>query len=146
MSDLGPSAAYLATQDDRTMSSLAHFLQVVCSWIAPLAILLLKRDSLFVKFHALQALLLQVCFMAVCIVGVVGFMITMFVSMPASGHTAQNASPVAAMVGFGILWLLMMGGWAVVLIMAVVYGIKAGRGEWAGYPVIGGIARQLLKI
>ena len=127
------------------MGSLAHFLQIVCSWIAPLAILLLKRDSLFVKFHALQALLLQICMLAVCVVGVAVFMITMFVTMPASGHAAHDAPPVAVMVGFGMLWLLMMGGWVVVLIVAVVYGIKAGRGEWAGYPVIGRLARQLLQ-
>lgn len=146
MSDVDPSAAYAATQDDRTMGSLAHFLQIVCSWIAPLVILLLKRDSLFVKFHALQALLLQICFLAVSIVGVMAFMITMFMTMPSSGHAADNAPPLAIMAGFGALWLLMMGGWLLVLIVAVVYGIKAGRGEWAGYPVIGGIARQLLKI
>jgi hypothetical protein len=29
--------------------------------------------------------------------------------------------------------------------MAIVYAIKAGRGEWANYPVIGKIARGLLK-
>jgi uncharacterized membrane protein len=143
-----PNAApsYEVTQDDRTMGSLAHFLQIVCSWIAPLAILLLKRDSLFVKFHALQALLLQICMLAVCIVGVGAFMATMLLSVPASGSSTQNAPPLAMMVGFGVLWLVMMGGWALVLIVAVIYGIKAGRGEWAGYPVIGRLARQLLKI
>ena len=34
-------------------------LQIMLWWIAPLAIFLIKRDSKFVSFHALQALLLQ---------------------------------------------------------------------------------------
>jgi uncharacterized membrane protein len=39
-----------------------------------------------------------------------------------------------------------MLGWVVVLILAIVYGIKAGRGEWAEYPVLGRLARKILKI
>jgi uncharacterized membrane protein len=50
------------------------------------------------------------------------------------------------MIMFPIFWLLAMGGWLLVLILAIVYGIKAGRGEWAGYPVIGRLARRLLKM
>src|SRR5580704_17545146 len=47
------------TQDERTMGTLAHVLQLVGGWIAPLIIFLVKRDSRFVSFHALQVLLLQ---------------------------------------------------------------------------------------
>jgi len=32
------------------------------------------------------------------------------------------------------------------LVVAIVYGIKAGRGEWASYPVLGPLARRILKI
>jgi hypothetical protein len=31
----------------------------------------------------------------------------------------------------------MMGGWIVNVILGIVYGIKANRGEWAAYPIIG---------
>jgi uncharacterized membrane protein len=31
-------------------------------------------------------------------------------------------------------------------VIAIVYAIKAGRGEWANYPVIGKIARRILKM
>jgi hypothetical protein len=34
-------------------------------------------------------------------------------------------------------WLGFMGGWVVNLILGVVYGIKANRGEWATYPIFG---------
>jgi uncharacterized membrane protein len=40
----------------------------------------------------------------------------------------------------------MMGFWIGMLVIAIVYGIKAGRGEWAEYPVIGRIAKRILKI
>jgi len=36
--------------------------------------------------------------------------------------------------------------WAGILVIAIVYGIKAGRGEWAAYPVLGPLARRILKI
>jgi uncharacterized membrane protein len=32
------------------------------------------------------------------------------------------------------------------VILAIVYGIKAGRGEWAQYPVLGALARKMLRI
>src|SRR5262249_16178788 len=70
MSDAVPGAAYVVTQDERTMATLAHLLQLVTSWMGPLVIFFVKRDSPFVKFHALQALILQVCLTAFWIVGV----------------------------------------------------------------------------
>ncbi|MGA2372217.1 MAG: DUF4870 domain-containing protein [Candidatus Korobacteraceae bacterium] len=146
MSDAAPSPVCEITQDDRTMATLAHVLQVVCWWIAPLIILLLKRDSLFVKFHALQALILQICLAILWMAGMMVFMVAMFATMPASGGSAHNAPPPAVMIFFPVFWILGMGGWAVVLILAIVYGIKAGRGEWADYPVIGRLARHLLKM
>ena len=142
----GPSSLCEVSQDDRTMATLAHALQVVCSWMAPFVILLVKRDSLFIRFHALQALLLQICLLALWMAGAAVFLGTMIATMPASGSAAHNAPPLAVMIAFPIFWLLAMGGWALVLVLAVVYGIKAGRGEWAGYPLIGRVARRLLKI
>jgi uncharacterized membrane protein len=53
----------VVTQDERTMATLAHALQVVGWWIAPLIIFLIHRKSRFVSFHALQALLLQIVYM-----------------------------------------------------------------------------------
>ena len=51
------------TLDERTMAILAHMLPIVGLWIAPLIIFVVKRESRFVSFHALQALLLQVTYM-----------------------------------------------------------------------------------
>jgi hypothetical protein len=32
------------------------------------------------------------------------------------------------------------------LVVAIVYGIKAGHGEWAQYPVLGRVALRILGI
>ena len=42
------------------MATLAQVLQIIESWIAPLVIYLLRRESKFVSFHAMQALLWQI--------------------------------------------------------------------------------------
>ena len=128
------------------MATLAHALQVVGWWIAPLIIFLVKRESLFVRFHALQALILQICLAVLWMFGITVFMIATFMAIPASGGSTNNAPPLAVMILFPIFWLLAMGGWVSVLVLAIVYAIKAGHGEWAAYPVIGTLARHFLKI
>ena len=55
------------------MATLAHALQIIGSWIAPLVIFLIRRESRFVAFHALQALLLQI----VHIIAIVIFMVVL---------------------------------------------------------------------
>jgi uncharacterized membrane protein len=47
---------------------------------------------------------------------------------------------------FGVFWLGFLGLWVVKFVLAIVYGIKAGRGEWAEYPILGRFARQILSI
>ena len=48
------------TQDERTMATLAHVLQMVGGFLAPLIIFFIRRESRFVSFHALQVLFLQI--------------------------------------------------------------------------------------
>ena len=141
-----PNPLYETAQDERTMATLAHVLQIVCSWIAPLVIFLVKRDSRFVSFHALQALLLQICLAIFWIIGITIFFVTMLTSVATSSGSSHNAPPPAVFFVFPIFWVVAMSVWVVVVVLAIVYGIKAGRGEWAGYPVIGDVARRLLKM
>jgi uncharacterized membrane protein len=119
------------------MATLAHVLQLVGWWIAPLIIFMLKRESRFVSFHALQALLLQILYMVV--MGM--FMVFWFVT--SGGHSAP---PPAFFILFPLIWVGFMGLWVAMLVIAIVYGIKAGRGEWASYPILGALARRILKI
>jgi uncharacterized protein len=132
-------------QDERTLAILAHVLQVVGWWIAPLIIFVIKRDSRFVSFHALQALLLQVLYMIGMGVLMVLWFSSFFLTM--GSHPGGNNAPSPAFfLLFSLIWIGFMGAWVAMLVVAIVYGIKAGRGEWAEYPLLGPLARRLLKL
>jgi len=131
------------------MAIFAHVFQIFGGWIAPLVIFLVKRQSRFVSFHALQALLLQIVHVVVTIVVVMVFFVVIFGSAFASiahqapGHTDP---PWAIFVMFPLVWVFLMGYWVTILIVAIIYGVKASRGEWAEYPIFGRWARNILKI
>ncbi len=137
----------IVTSDERTLATLAHVLQLVGGFIAPLIIFLVKRESRFVSFHALQALLLQALYFVLMMLMMVALFATVFAGVAfhqsAAGH---NSFPAGFMVLFPVVWLGMMGWWVFILVVAIVYGIKAGRGEWAAYPVLGPLARRILSI
>jgi len=135
------------TSDERTMATPAHALQLIGGWIAPLIIFFIKRDSRFVSFHALQALLLQSAYFVLMMVVMVAVFVALIVGVAIQQQPDQHASlPPVFLILFPIFWLGMMGWWVFVLVITIVYGIKAGRGEWADYPLVGRLARSILKI
>ncbi|HJZ64751.1 MAG TPA: DUF4870 domain-containing protein [Candidatus Acidoferrum sp.] len=138
MSASQPNAGrYVPTQDERTMALLAHILGIFAGFLAPLIFFLVKRDSKFVSFHALQSLAWHVIYFVLMMVGMAIFFINIF--MHANFPPAdKNAFPFAFFGPFIFVWLMGMCGWAVNLTLAVVYGVKANRGEWAQFPLIGG--------
>jgi uncharacterized Tic20 family protein len=144
-SNNAPSQAE-TTQDDRTMAVLAHALQVVGGWIAPLVIFFVKRQSRFVAFHSLQALFFQLAYLVVSgcmmVFWIGGILLTVFATHGSNNHTL----PPEVFLVFPLFWLGFMGLWVGTIVIAVIYSIKAGRGEWAEYPVLGGWARRVLKI
>lgn len=134
------------TQDERTMGTLAHVLQIVGWWIAPLVIFLVKRDSKFVSFHALQALFLQIVYLLFGMMFMVAWFAVIFGTVFRQAASHPNAPPPIFFVLFPLIWLFWMGAWVGLLVVGIVYGIKAGRGEWAKYPVLGDWAARILKI
>jgi len=134
------------TPDERTMATLAHALQLIGSWIAPLIIFLIRRRSRFVAFHALQALLLQIVHVTVLVLFVIGIFITMVLYVVPSADKHPQDLPVGFFVLFPLLWLVFVVLGIGTLVIAIIYAIKAGRGEWADYPVLGKVARKMLKM
>jgi len=134
------------TPDERTMATLAHALQLIGSWIAPLIIFCIRRNSRFVSFHALQALLLQVVHTILVAFLMVLWFTTIFATVFHQSSSNRPDFPPAFFVFFPLVWLGLMGLWVVTLIIAILYAIKAGRGEWADYPVLGKLARKMLKM
>ena len=123
---------YDPTQDERTFATLAHALQMPGWWIAPLIILLTKKESKFVKFHATQALLLQVVHFAVIITTMVIVFAAMFASIGSlaqAGSTIKPEPPVALFVFMPFMWLIMFGMYVLILVLSIMFAIKAGKGN-----------------
>ncbi len=134
------------TSDERTMATLAHALQIVGGWIAPLIIFLVKKDSLFVRFHALQAMLLHFVYIICAMIFTVIWVATIFATVFSHVADKSSAPPTAIFVLMPLMWLFLMGSWLIILICAIVFAIKANNGEWAEYPVLGRLARKFLKM
>jgi uncharacterized membrane protein len=130
------------------MATLAHALQIIGGWIAPLVIFLIKRQSRFVSFHALQALLLQIVHVILVLIFIVGFFMVMFFTIFSRVSTGPTPAqpPIEFFLVFPFLWLFLIATNITIIVAAIVYCIKAGRGEWAEYPVVGRWARRILKI
>lgn len=122
---------------------LAHVLQAVSGFWGPLVIYIVKRDNRFVAFHAVQALIWQVAYVIVAF----GSIIVAFTGIVFHMPTANSAPPPKAIfIAMPLVWLVMMAGWAVSITLAIIYGIKANRGEWAAYPIIGRWARRIAGV
>jgi uncharacterized protein len=136
------------TQDEKTMAMLAHVLQIFTWWIGPLVIFIVKQDSKFVRFHALQALLWQIALIVFWMLGMGVWLAVIFSTIFSSaGNPAPNqAPPVALFAGIGLIWVLLMAVYLSNILFGVLFGVKAGRGEWASYPLIGRWARHIVKV
>jgi uncharacterized membrane protein len=104
---------------------------------------LVKRDSRFVSFHAVQVLLLQLLHIALLVLLIFGwgFMFLLFALTPES----HVPSPFPFLL-IPMLFLLWIGPWITIVVLGIAYGIKANQGEWAEYPVLGGWAKRLLHM
>ncbi|HEU0368228.1 MAG TPA: hypothetical protein VFR42_03395 [Candidatus Acidoferrum sp.] len=96
------------------------------------------RSYRLVSFHALRALFWQIISTLLHACG----MILMFAT--ASGHHGFHATHKRQrtlrfeqlFVVLPFFWLIMMGGFATLLTLGIIYCLKAMRGEWAGFPLI----------
>lgn len=127
---------YAPTQDERTMALLAHILGIFSGFIAPLVFFLVKRDSKFVSFHALQSLAWHVIYF-VCVFGaMIVFVVWMIVSGGFQNHTS-NQPPWPFFGVFAVFWIVAMAGGILNIALGVIFGVKAHKGEWARLPLLG---------
>ena len=131
--------------DELAYGCLAHFLQLNTWLIGPLILYLVKRDSRYVAFHSLQVVILQGVVTVLWAICFVGFFSAMLLSFPDRGAPgAHPTQPPFFFMFFPIIWLIMMGTWVLSLILGIVYGIKAIRGQWAEYPFLGRWAKKIV--
>ena len=142
-----PLPNFELTQDEKAYAGLAHALMISTWWIGPLVIFLMKRSSRFVSFHALQALFWQIIFTLLYVGGMITLFGVMFATMANMPHdkTAEAQFPTGLFFVMPIFWLIMMGGFAISLTLGILYTLKAMRGEWARYPIIGGWAARIIN-
>ncbi|MCU1286586.1 MAG: hypothetical protein JWO13_2936 [Acidobacteriales bacterium] len=132
------------TDDERSSAMLPHILQVFGSFFAPLIIFLVKRNSRYVRFHALQALIWQVLATLATILTFIGFFVAMFMSF-SSMPQGPNAPVPKALFFFPLIWLVFMAQYAISILLAIVFGIQCSKGRWSRYPLIGGLALRWSK-
>jgi uncharacterized membrane protein len=133
------------TQDQKAFAGLAHALMMGTWWIGPLVIYLTKKESRFVAFHSLQALLWQIVFTIVYMFAMGIWLITIISTVALHPQNLPNQPfPIAVFVVMPVFLLLIFGAIAINLTLAIIYCLKAMRGEWAGYPVIGDWARKIV--
>ena len=132
------TSQFIPSQDERTMAFLAHLLQIFTGFMGPLVIFLIKQNSRFVRFHSLQALIWQVSYIVLFLLGFAFAFILIFASIfQEAVHSHSQNPPIAFFLIFPLAWLFAVFGWVANLTLGIVYGIKANRGEWATYPIIG---------
>jgi len=134
------------TADEKAYAGLSHALMLSTWWIAPLIIYFMKKESRFVRFHAMQALLWQIVFSVLYFIAMAVFFAVVISSTLSNQGKPPDPShfPVAIFVAMPFIWLLAMGGFAISLTLAILFSLKAMRGQWAEYPVIGKWAMRIV--
>src|SRR3954467_14684937 len=97
-----PQLAPFPTDDEKTLAMLNYILSIF-GWIAPLVIWLVKRESKFVSFHALQMLFWHAIYFVITMIGGIFFMIFIFASMGAHGGHGGDP-PVLFFLLFPLIW------------------------------------------
>lgn len=101
-----------ANDEDRLWGMLAHLSNLFIPALGALVVYLIYKDkSKFVSYHAIQAFVAQGALWAV------------------------SGTIIGVTCGFGLPILL------VPYVLAVVWGLKANKGEWTGFPIIDAIGR-----
>jgi len=99
----------------------------------------MEKENRFVKFHALQSILLHVAFIVVMIVVWILGIVLLFAGIAASAATNSGAAGGLASMLFGLIWLVVIVAYLGGLIISAV---KAYGGNDFKLPVIGKMAEN----
>ena len=101
--------------------------------------LVMEKENRFVKFHALQSILLHVGFMVLAIVVWIIGIILFFLGIAASVATNSGAASGLMTMLFVVIWLALIAAYLGGLIFAAV---KSYGGNYFKLPVIGNMAEK----
>jgi len=101
--------------------------------------LIIEKENRFVKFHALQSILLHVAFIVLFIaLFVLGIVLTI---AGIAASAATNSGALGGLLGMlmGLVWLVVVVGYIVALILSAV---KSYQGKDFMLPIVGGMAQK----
>jgi len=101
--------------------------------------LIMDKENRFVKFHALQSILMHVAFIIVIIAVWILGVILLFAGIAASAATDSGAVGGLASMLFGLIWLAVIVAYLGALIFAAV---KAYGGNEFKLPIVGNMAEK----
>ena len=104
--------------------------------------LIMEKENRFVKFHALQSILLHVGAMVLMIAFWVISAVVFVGGMAASVATNTGAVGGLASMLIGLVWLLFV---VLYLLGLILSAVKAYQGAWFKLPIIGGMADKWVK-
>jgi uncharacterized membrane protein len=110
-------------------ANVAALLSYILTWLSGLVFYLMEKDNRFVRFHAMQSILLGATVVVILIVFSVIYTITSYISWILGSL-------------FGLLWLLV---WLVFLAAWIMCMVKAYQGQQFKLPLLGDIAENIIN-
>ncbi len=127
-----PASGAEPNDESRLIAAIAYVFGVFVSVI----IFLLKPEDRYVKFHAAQAIMVDLAVMAVSlVVAVIGIGIAIALGLLTMG--------IGFFLGFWVVWLLLMLFGLCVLALRIFLAIQAFTGKRFGIPLIGPHAEKI---
>ena len=114
--------------------NIASLIAYLAGWVSGLIFFLIEKSSRLVRFHAMQAILLDAVIIVLAIVVAVVIAILVIILGQISGALASIASLLS-----GLLWLVLVVG---ILLVKVLCLIKAYGGTMFKLPIIGNYAEK----
>jgi len=114
--------------------NIAALLAYVFHWVSGLIFFLIEKDSRFVRFHAMQSILLSVLVAVVVIVLMIVTFILGLISTQLPGFLGTIVSLLVTLI-WVVLWIGVLIAWIFCL-------IKAFQGAYFKLPIIGNFAEK----
>lgn len=143
-----PHGSSIGTMNANSMALLCYVAAIPLGWIpvlryvawlAPLALFLLEKQSKFVKFHAMQAFLLQV------VSAVLSFLVSVVLGGILGVGSLSAATYYAAAGLAGMIGLLTTVISLIILVFAIIAMVGAYQYKETHIPVLGGIAQRIVQ-
>ena len=135
----------LGDVDANVMAMVAYLIGIITiiipglgmlAWVAPLLIFLLEKNSSFVRFHAMQSLVLNI---ASAVIAALGLFLVAGISI------GMSINPFAFLGGMGMLGLILGLVNLAIIIFSVIAAVKAYGYIEYHVPLVADIANSFVK-